>query len=88
MVEMRGILDDLVTAMLNAGLAKDDEADDTIGRGTRPKGPEVHERKWTLVFSIKVARFDTQAEAEAELAKASGTRREGIHPAAMCSVKL
>ena len=35
----------------------------------RPKGPKAHPTKWMLVFSTKVMRFDTQAEAEAELAK-------------------
>ena len=32
---------------------------------------QAHESKWTLVFSIKVMRFDTMAEAEAELEKAT-----------------
>jgi len=39
-------------------------------RATPPKGPKAHERKWTVVFSTKVRRFDTLTEAEAELAKA------------------
>jgi hypothetical protein len=30
----------------------------------------AHESKWTLVFSVKVMRFDTLAEAEAELEEA------------------
>ena len=41
-----------------------------MARAIRPKGPKPHESKWTLVFSIKVMRFDTLQEAEAELAKA------------------
>ena len=38
-------------------------------RTTPPKSPKAHPTRWTLVFSTKVMRFDTQAEAEAELAK-------------------
>lgn len=36
----------------------------------KPKGPKAHPTKWSLIFSVKVMRFDTLAEAEAELAKA------------------
>jgi hypothetical protein len=32
--------------------------------------PQSHATKWTVVFSIKVMRFDTLAEAEAEVEKA------------------
>jgi hypothetical protein len=31
----------------------------------------AHESKWTLVFSVKVMRFDTLIEAQAELEKAT-----------------
>ena len=41
-----------------------------MARATTPKGPKPHESKWTLVFSIKVMRFDTLQEAEAERDKA------------------
>jgi hypothetical protein len=37
---------------------------------SNPKGPQAHPTKWSLIFSTKVMRFDTQIEAEAELAKA------------------
>jgi hypothetical protein len=41
-----------------------------MARATTPKGPKPHEREWTLVFSIKVMRFDTLQEVEAERDKA------------------
>jgi hypothetical protein len=39
-VDMRGVLDDLVTAMLNAGLPKDDEANDAMGARNTAEGPQ------------------------------------------------
>jgi hypothetical protein len=38
-------------------------------RATKPKST-AHPTKWTLVFPIKLMRFDTLQEAEAELEKA------------------
>jgi hypothetical protein len=35
-----------------------------------PKGPKAHPNKWTVVFSVKLKRFDTLQEAEDELKKA------------------
>jgi hypothetical protein len=71
MVDMRGILDDLAKNMLEVGLAKDDLLEATNAARTRsPKDSRQHETKWSLVFSIRVVRFDNLAEAEAELEKA------------------
>ena len=70
MVDMRGILDDLAKNMLEVGLAKDDLLEATNAARTRsPKDSRQHETKWSLVFSIRVVRFDNLAEAEAELEK-------------------
>jgi hypothetical protein len=41
-----------------------------MARTTTSKGSKAHPNKWTLVFSIKVMRFDTLQEAQAELQKA------------------
>jgi hypothetical protein len=41
-----------------------------MARRSSAKNPKAHPNKWTPVFSTKVMRFDTQAEAEVELAKA------------------
>jgi hypothetical protein len=40
-----------------------------MARG-RPSGLKAHSTKWTLVFSIRVMRFDSLVEAEGELKKA------------------
>jgi hypothetical protein len=45
-------------------------------------GPKAHPTKWTLVFSTGVMRFDTLAEAEAELKETPGARRARVHSAA------
>ena len=57
-----------------------------MARATTPKGPKPHESKWTLVFSIKVMRFDTLQEAEAERDKALVRRESVLHPAAARSI--
>ena len=57
-----------------------------MARATTPKGPKPHESKWTLVFSIKVMRFDTLQEAEAERDKALVRGEALLHPAAARSI--
>ena len=57
-----------------------------MARATTPKGPKPHESKWTLVFSIKVMRFDTLQEAEAERDKALVRGESVLHPAAARSI--
>jgi hypothetical protein len=71
MVDMRSIFHDLAKNMLEFGLAKDDLIEATNAARTRsPKDSRQHETKRTLVFSIRVVRFDNLAEAEAEPEKA------------------
>ena len=69
MVDMRGVFDDLVQAMLEVGLAKDDETQEATMMAGAPKRPQGPREQWTLVFTTKVRRFDTPQEAEAEFEK-------------------
>jgi hypothetical protein len=65
---MRGILGDLSTSQLHAGIAKDDERDEAVmACATPPKGLQGSREQVDVGFSIKVMRFDTKAEAEDEL---------------------
>ena len=55
---------------------------------TKPKGTKAHPSKWTLVFSIKVMRFDSLVEAAAELKKAEARgERAYIQPPLANSAK-
>jgi hypothetical protein len=67
MVDMRGVFDDLVQAMLEVGLAKDDETQEATMMAGAPKGPKAHESKWTLVFTTKVRRFNDRVPGLSEM---------------------